>query len=112
MLRRPPISTRIVTLFPYTSLFRSRASLRCFRRLPIVTASGSSMHFLLVWPTEQPRRFRESASAFGRSCGGGRRLAVSVDLVEHLPGLQLRNRLRFLVKIGRASCGERVWQYV
>src|SRR3546814_11377409 len=29
MIRRPPISTRTDTLFPYTTLFRSRAALHC-----------------------------------------------------------------------------------
>src|SRR3546814_4613461 len=28
MIRRPPISTRTATLFPYTTLFRSRAGVR------------------------------------------------------------------------------------
>src|SRR5690606_16746805 len=62
------------------------------------------MHFLLVWPTGMPRRFRERLSAFGRSgSGGALRLAVGVDLVEHLPGLQLRNWTRFFDADGFAS---------
>src|SRR5213595_4227800 len=32
MIRRPPRSTQLRTLFPYTTLFRSRAPARVFRR--------------------------------------------------------------------------------
>src|SRR3546814_994192 len=32
MIRRPPISTRTDTLFPYTTLFRSLLGLRCHGR--------------------------------------------------------------------------------
>src|SRR3546814_14620819 len=38
MIRRPPRSTRTDTLFPYTTLFRSRGSLR---RRSVVTIAGS-----------------------------------------------------------------------
>jgi NADH-quinone oxidoreductase subunit F len=31
MIRRPPISTRAITLFPYTTLFRSVSTIRNFR---------------------------------------------------------------------------------
>src|SRR3546814_11880663 len=37
MIRRPPRSTRTDTLFPYTTLFRSRVDLR---DLPLVTIDG------------------------------------------------------------------------
>src|SRR3546814_3316228 len=40
IIRRPPGSTRTYTLFPYTTLFRSRSSSSCWRR--IRSASGSS----------------------------------------------------------------------
>src|SRR3546814_11279687 len=36
MIRRPPRSTRTVTLFPYTTLFRSNA----IRQLPVIRAMG------------------------------------------------------------------------
>src|SRR3546814_2786843 len=42
MIRRPPRSTRTDTLFPYTTLFRSRAALRCRRsRRPDLHRRGS-----------------------------------------------------------------------
>src|SRR3546814_17715456 len=39
MIRRPPISTRIDTLFPYTTLFRSIIEVYRLRR-PVVGGSG------------------------------------------------------------------------
>src|SRR3546814_12815689 len=40
MLRLPPISTRTVTLFPYTTLFRSAG--RCNDAQPVLVVTGSS----------------------------------------------------------------------
>src|SRR5881296_4761275 len=40
MKRRPPISTRCCTLFPYTTLFRSLAGLFPFRRFRNATRAG------------------------------------------------------------------------
>src|SRR3546814_6898526 len=54
MIRRPPISTRTDTLFPYTTLFRSTAT--CLHRKSSRVTSPSnrrSLHFLLLY-----RRFR------------------------------------------------------
>src|SRR3546814_1339038 len=36
MIRRPPRSTRTDTLFPYTTLFRSRDPLQCLARTDLV----------------------------------------------------------------------------
>src|SRR3546814_6914788 len=54
MIRRPPISTRNDTLFPYTTLFRS---------LPTVDASGNATHV----------HFSKNAgfSSLARAFGGG-----------------------------------------
>src|SRR5213076_2825767 len=54
MIRRPPRSTRLVTLFPYTTLFRSRAG--CKRR------GGSSR--ALRW-----NRLAPSLTRYGRRFG-------------------------------------------
>src|SRR3546814_8218049 len=35
MIRRPPVSTRTATLFPYTTLFRSVSALRSWLRDPL-----------------------------------------------------------------------------
>src|SRR3546814_3109543 len=39
MIRRPPRSTRTDTLFPYTTLFRSRKDARAGRHLPLRSAA-------------------------------------------------------------------------
>src|SRR3546814_20311849 len=100
MIRRPPISTRTDTLFPYTTLFRSEA---------------------------RAERANISTDMISKSEGGssGARFAVisqianalEVDPAElftpNLPAGQLqRATLTDIVKIGRAWCRERVCQYV
>src|SRR3546814_18385088 len=95
MIRRPPISTRTDTLFPYTTLFRSARSLA-------------------------------EAAAQARDCdpvvGGGLRAALeemrlSADALHDPEGLKERvasslERIDAAREIGRASCRERVCQYV
>src|SRR3546814_4014923 len=44
MIRRPPRSTRTDTLFPYTTLFRSRPRQRGVRKCPRATSHWSSGH--------------------------------------------------------------------
>src|SRR3546814_17724023 len=100
MIRRPPRSTRTDTLFPYTTLFRS------------VLADSSRATF---WAF---------LCALGVLCGPFAFPSPGVSVLEILAQafkcLQLRNgfsqpRLRlchFHHEIGRASCRERVCQYV
>src|SRR3546814_4617368 len=51
MIRRPPRSTRTDTLFPYTTLFRSRAALHAFvglppaRVIPVTPGTGTLLDF-------------------------------------------------------------------
>src|SRR3546814_9292300 len=72
MIRRPPRSTRTDTLFPYTTLFRSRLGCRCRRRFGI----GGG---LLARAGRQQRQQQEGqegeALVHGRisSCGGNER---------------------------------------
>src|SRR3546814_11651084 len=47
MIRRPPRSTRTDTLFPYTTLFRSR-SMKRFGILLVIVALITA--YLLLWP--------------------------------------------------------------
>src|SRR3546814_6639790 len=51
MIRRPPRSTRTDTLFPYTTLFRSRTGRRLLRTCGIRLAPAQAVH-----PAEQPGR--------------------------------------------------------
>src|SRR3546814_13145081 len=47
MIRRPPMSTRTDTLFPYTTLFRSLfiQTTFCFCKPPLISSRNSSFHF-------------------------------------------------------------------
>src|SRR3546814_11713606 len=73
MIRRPPRSTRTDTLFPYTTLFRSRAN-------PPIPAKRSSV--LSIWyPVSKIRwtpflllKFRKERGVLRLGCGGVARL--------------------------------------
>src|SRR3546814_11436691 len=88
MIRRPPRSTRTDTLFPYTTLFRS-----------IACAGG------------QFPRFAQISGVIGRQvhCMLGR-LRKGIALGKTW-GAFIIFRMQ-IAKIGRASCRERVCQYV
>src|SRR3546814_12462254 len=99
MIRRPPRSTRTDTLFPYTTLFRSAPGLHpCRQKRQLVRRAGAEQGMT-------PDHLRGS-EAFGRpfapivawdmGFAPGRRRMTPVDGAE----------------IGRASCRERVCQYV
>src|SRR3546814_13906361 len=97
MIRRPPRSTRTDTLFPYTTLFKADA-----------------------WPE---RSFTGHVNAIEPRIGEDTR-NVTVQAVvanpDHAlrPGMYVATALNLppqhgaLVEIGRASCRERVGQYV
>src|SRR3546814_13261578 len=119
MIRRPPRSTRTDTLFPYTTLFRSAG--RAYAAYGGVYVAAS---LLWLWTVEGTH-----ARSLGcdRRCGGARRrgnypvrparlipqsqssylsrLSLLPD-PDHLPALDPA------YEIGRASCRERVCQYV
>src|SRR3546814_17554060 len=106
ILRRPPISTRTDTLFPYTTLFRSAAL-----TLTVVRSIGEEMdkalsNLGLERINPFMGRFAE-AMAFGaqpEQCGKTRIAAV--------PPMRTDLRKTGADQIGRASCRERVCQYV
>src|SRR3546814_11061056 len=100
MIRRPPRSTRTDTLFPYTTLFRSPAALAFLAAIAddsIPVAVG----FLLIFGHDLERKVLAL-----RKC----RPAVEEQRRDahdrHL------DHQRFALQIGRASCRERVCQYV
>src|SRR3546814_14537321 len=98
MIRRPPRSTRTDTLFPYTTLFRSSQS----PALPL--AAAPTHHRLPSMSTSEPQR-RPAIRAVSFDDVGeaiGRLLAIARSDT----GQAAR------VEIGRASCRERVCQYV
>src|SRR3546814_18970449 len=100
MIRRPPRSTRTDTLFPYTTLFRSRPD--WWALAEVGKRLGHVEGFEYTGPHEI---FDEHArlSAFENRGERVFNLAGLVDL-----GLDAYHAL----KIGRASCRERVCQYV
>src|SRR3546814_20494902 len=115
MIRRPPRSTRTDTLFPYTTLFRSAE--------PAVYSQTRS----LIPPLKGWLAWTDSLVA--RLGSAGRLQCVDVDAdgdrADHLTGRRVDDRHGYLrleglrglihldlVEIGRATCRERVCQYV
>src|SRR3546814_13546876 len=108
MIRRPPRSTRTDTLFPYTTLFRSLEHLRRAAELQAVHA-----RHLDDGPLRRERSL-ETHDAAGR---GDRRPRVMDHLLVRVPCDLLDVLTQRLAgdghaEIGRASCRERVCQYV
>src|SRR3546814_14969854 len=95
MILRPPRSTHTDTLFPYTTLFRStdfspRANERPKKQAELLGAAGSRT------PTKCWLGMLQSESRYHQQ-----RLQ------------QIRSKLiKTFIQIGRASCRERVCQYV
>src|SRR3546814_10948060 len=100
MIRRPPRSTRTDTLFPYTTLFRSCGA---------VEARGVA---------ERPGG--GAGVARGRAVPPGRGAVVAGGVAAHPGGGAIlargsafpSGRGAAVAQIGRASCRERVCQYV
>src|SRR3546814_9925056 len=65
MIRRPPRSTRTDTLFPYTTLFRSRKSAPPVRRLRPPAGHRPAWH-RAVWHRRYARRRRPRRRPRGR----------------------------------------------
>src|SRR3546814_13702244 len=126
MLRRPPRSTRTDTLFPYTTLFRSKLA-GGFLLEPKVSVQVASFRPVYVlgevnkpgeYPYTQGLTIRGAVAkadgftyranekrVFLKRAGeaGEREYELTADFPV-LPG--------GTIQLGRASCRERVWQYV
>src|SRR3546814_14296582 len=114
MSRRPPRSTRTDTLFPYTTLFRSD-------RVGIVERGGGDIDFAgLMTHMDGERRAAVAAIAAlaERRRGETPELALAtfnVKMMQRDRSEHHASRARYLLtdpEIGRASCRERVCQYV
>src|SRR3546814_15898883 len=113
MIRRPPRSTRTDTLFPYTTLFRSsaeRSAAGCTVRLnkePIIEYLNSNIT-LLKWMI---------ANGYEDERTLGRRIKAMAAWLENPQLLEPDADADYAAvididQIGRASCRERVCQYV
>src|SRR3546814_16553278 len=99
MIPRPPISTRTDPLFPYTTLFRRG------------DAGAQILHHLIRLEDVGADLVAPADIGLGRVLRARHRLALlQLALVE--PRAELVVRLGLVLEIGRASCRERVCQYV
>src|SRR3546814_13751736 len=109
MIRRPPRSTRTDTLFPYTTLFRSIRRGTRPRRLFERRRRADGF-------TDEPSRLTPKNTE--RQMASHRRFAPSLLLLCSsmlLPGAVAAQAPAYdliIREIGRASCRERVCQYV
>src|SRR3546814_15961747 len=91
MIRRPPRSTRTDTLFPYTTLFRSK--------------NGTGEGFLAVTP-DGTKYWFDWMAQYGEP-------KLGEPGPSHSPIWTRKKNVLYATKeIGRASCRERVCQYV
>src|SRR3546814_13632752 len=96
MIRLPPRSTMTDTLFPYTTLFRSQESARHLRRCHQLVA-GARLMARMLRRTALPVLLATATALAG--CATVKPPEISYD--SSVPP-----------QIGRASCRERVCQYV
>src|SRR3546814_16694014 len=96
MIRRPPRSTRTDTLFPYTTLFRSVQRLPADARRKGVAA--------VEFGADEVEAADDDARSLDREMI---RVVGAGEAVDRDAGNALQR-----LEIGRASCGERVCQYV
>src|SRR3546814_14405043 len=106
MIRRPPRSTRTDTLFPYTTLFRSVEGRGKVPELAaycagVLKAAGYADADIEITPMGETATF--AATLAGTTTQKPIILLGHMDVVEADPTDW---------KIGRASCRERVCQYV
>src|SRR3546814_12744586 len=98
MIRRPPRSTRTDTLFPYTTLFRADRPDQIMAEARDQQLGHTKVDLRIHFPAVIPRFVAPAAT--GRH-----------DVSSACTSLYTKRRDR-LAQIGRASCRERVCQYV
>src|SRR3546814_18565410 len=108
MIRRPPRSTRTDTLFPYTTLFRSRWWLTQELELVrprIIVALGATAGRALLGKAVTISRVRGAPIALESGAQGW--ITVHPSYLLRVP-----DEARKMEELGRASCRERVCKYV
>src|SRR3546814_15097631 len=111
MIRRPPRSTRTDTLFPYTTLFRSVYERRCTGCHGVTgNGNGPAATFMHEF---RPRDFTLGLFKFRLTPSSS--MPTDGDLLRTITrgvrGTAMPS-WHMLEEIGRASCRERVCQYV
>src|SRR3546814_19069792 len=104
MIRRPPRSTRTDTLFPYTTLFRSVLNL-AFLSKAQAWEYEREWRILSERPGSLSVPLRLKGIYFGERCSRAIQTVIVKALHDAHPQLTF-------YQIGRASCRERVCQYV
>src|SRR3546814_8869199 len=115
MLRRPPRSTRTDTLFPHTTLFRSRGPYqeRLAFEIDVITRMGFPGYFLIVAEFIQWAKSQGIPVGPGRGSGAGSLVAWALTITDLDPlklGLLFERFLNpervsmpdFAIEIGRA----------
>src|SRR3546814_11685483 len=105
MIRRPPRSTRTDTLFPYTTLFRSEDELLGVQGGTAAQTSGK--------PTEATWISNDSLILLGSSVRATGSCFTCSWYCQGWSSVRVKRwSICHFHKIGRASCRERVCQYV
>src|SRR3546814_15874232 len=117
MIRRPPRSTRTDTLFPYTTLFRSPRRLVMKEGNEVTTPRKKTQTDTQRLPrAERERLIVEGAVQFFAEVGFGgdtRELAKRLNITHPLLFRYFASQNALIEsEIGRATCRERVCQYV
>src|SRR3546814_11286015 len=112
MIRRPPRSTRTDTLFPYTTLFRSGVGRDFDVAVEIARRRGQAA--LDRQLTDHVDRVQDQVEMLIRREPDAQRLrrAVEIEVRQFAGPVVVTDDLRVRGQIGRASCRERVCQYV
>src|SRR3546814_20716592 len=111
MIRRPPRSTRTDTLFPYTTLFRSfNAGLSPDVITVLYYDIGNGHYYAYDVPSKRTRKLTEGLPPFWDTYRE-RNVRNGMDYYTvKLAGWSKDGH--YVIKLGRASCRARVWQYV
>src|SRR3546814_13364197 len=109
MIRRPPRSTRTDTLYPYTTLVRSAGALkaRFFDLVARIEGCGSVPRTDALDRFKRDETLEELIAAIERDIGANKPAAALDRLHTYC-----MKQFAHLLEIGRASCRERVCQYV
>src|SRR3546814_15170090 len=118
MIRRPPRSTRTDTLFPYTTLFRSRRSLGPQHNRPAETRREAILQIFLSCQAQCIERETFLGSGFKKMTKGTVR-KVRQPITKNISLYVITNESRWLVRhsiamvqIGRAARRQRECQEV